>query len=85
MSLRGLFASMRALRRRSSQQRTEEEGAEISRRLQESLDVTKPKRVKMPFTKAHSGIDPGHVYREKTGTQPLVRTGTPPAGHHPLL
>lgn len=66
MFLRRLFASIRA-RRRSTQQRTDEEGAQISRRLQELSDVTKPKQVETP-TKAHSGNDPGHVCREKTGT-----------------
>ncbi len=68
MFLQKLFASIRA-RRRSTQQRTdEEEGARISRRLQELLDSTKPKQVETPFTKAPSGKEPGHVYRDKTGT-----------------
>jgi hypothetical protein len=50
MLLQKLFASIRA-HRRSTQQRTEEEWAQISRRLQELLDVTKPTQVEMPFTK----------------------------------
>ncbi len=73
MFLQKLFASIRA-RRRSTQQRTDEEGAQISRRLRELLDVTKPAQVEMPFTRAHSGSCPGYAHREKTGTsaRPII-------------
>jgi hypothetical protein len=73
MFLQKLFASIRA-RRRSTQQRTDEEGAQISRRLRELLDVTKPAQVEMPFTRAHSGSGPGYAHREKTGTsaRPII-------------
>jgi hypothetical protein len=54
MSPRKLFASIRERRRRSAQQ-AYEEGAQITRRLQELLAVPTPtQEVETPFTKAHS-------------------------------
>ena len=47
MSLQALFVSMRARRRRSAQQ-SYEEGAQITRRLQELLAVPMPVRVETP-------------------------------------
>jgi len=58
MSPLKLFASIRERRRRSAQQ-SYEEGAQISRRLQELLAVPAPtQEVDTPFTKAHSEDDP---------------------------
>jgi hypothetical protein len=58
MSPLKLFASIRERRRRSSQQRIEEEGAEISRRLRELLAAPVPTRdVEAPFAKARSEND----------------------------
>ncbi len=73
MFLQKLFAPIRA-RRRSTQQTTFEEGAQISRRLRELLDVTKPAQVEMSFTRAHSGSGPGYAHREKTGisARPII-------------
>ena len=48
MFLLELFATMRA--RRRSVQRHNEEGAEITRRLRELLDSTKPEQVETPST-----------------------------------
>jgi hypothetical protein len=68
MFLQELFASIRA-RRRRSRQRTDEKGAEISRRLQELNGVIKLKPVeKPPSTKAPIESDLDHAYRDKTGT-----------------
>lgn len=74
MFLQELFASVRSLasvrsRRHRRQERIDEEGAMISRRLQELLDATKPKQVETLSTKGpQSENDPGHAYRGKTGT-----------------
>jgi len=53
-----LLASIRVRRRRSAQQSIEAEGAQISRRLRELLDVAKPKQVET--FKTRTGNDPGH-------------------------
>jgi len=57
--LQTLFASIRALGR-PTQQRTEEEGAQISRRLRELSEVTKPAQTEMS-TKIPSGNDPDNA------------------------
>ena len=57
MSLGELFASIRE-RRRLAQQSSEEEGAQIMRRLQELLAVPGPTRIAAPLTKAPSENDP---------------------------
>jgi hypothetical protein len=62
MSLRKLFAWMRERRRRAAQQRIEEEGAEISKRLRELLSVPTPtQEVARPSTNAGSENDPACV------------------------
>lgn len=65
MFLQELFAWVRARRRRSTRQRTGENGAEILRRLQELNDVTKPKQVETP-ARNENHLD--YAYRDKTGT-----------------
>jgi hypothetical protein len=68
MFLHELLTWVRA-RRRRRQQRTDEMGAEIFRRLQELLDLEKPKQVETPCTRApRNENDPGQAYRGKTGT-----------------
>jgi hypothetical protein len=58
MSLRELFATIRERGRRSASQYTEEEGAQISKRLQELLAVPLPKQqVETPSTDAVSKKD----------------------------
>lgn len=53
MSLRELFATIRERGRRSASQYTEEEGAQITKRLQELLAVPLPKQeVETPSTDA---------------------------------
>jgi len=56
MFLLELFATMRA--RRRSTQRHNEKWAEVTRRLRELLDSTKPKQVETPSTIAASGSLP---------------------------
>lgn len=66
--LRELLASIRA-RRLRRQEGIDEEGAEITRRLQELLGARKPGQIEPFSTKApHSENDSGHTYRGKTGT-----------------
>ena len=58
MSLGEFFALIRERRRRSSQQRIEEEGAEISRRLRELIAVPTPtQEIEAPFVKTRSEND----------------------------
>lgn len=67
MFLHELLKSVRAHRRRR-QQRSDEMEAKILKRLQELLDLEKPKQVETPSTKApRNENDPGHAYRDKTG------------------
>jgi len=66
--LKGLLAWVR-VRRLRQQQHGEEEGAEISRRLQELLGAPKPKQPAPPSSKnPRSENDSGDAYRGKTGT-----------------
>lgn len=58
MSLRALFASIRERRHRSAQQSTYEEGAQITRRLQELLADPAPTPVQTPSTNTASENDP---------------------------
>ena len=59
MSPQKLFAFIRERRRRSAQQPTEEEGAQISRRLRELLAVPAPtQEVETPSTNARGENDP---------------------------
>jgi len=67
MFLQEWLTSIRA-RRRRQQQRIDEEGAEIARRLKELLGETKLKQVETPSTKIRSGNDAGRAYRDRTGT-----------------
>jgi hypothetical protein len=57
MSIGELFASIRERRRRSAEQ-ANEEGAQITRRLQELLALPTPTQVKMPTSNACSENDP---------------------------
>jgi hypothetical protein len=57
MSPRELFARLRERRRRSAQQTTEEEGAQITRRVVELLAVSTPTQVETPSTNAGSEDD----------------------------
>jgi DNA-binding response OmpR family regulator len=68
MFLQELFASVRAHFRRSTQQRTDEQGAEMARRLQDLLDVRKRTQIETFSTKARTEKDPGHANRHKPGT-----------------
>jgi hypothetical protein len=67
MLLEEWFAAIRDHHRRSSPQRAEEEGEEITRRLQELLGVTKPKSLDSSFTKTSNETDPLRAHREKAG------------------
>jgi hypothetical protein len=68
MFLRELLKSVKA-HRRHRQQRTDEMGAEILKRLQELLDLEKPKQVETFSTKGpRNENDPGRTYRGETGT-----------------
>jgi hypothetical protein len=59
MSLAELFASITQRRRHSAQQSTEEEGALITRRLQELLAVPSPtQEVEIPFSHPRIENDP---------------------------
>jgi hypothetical protein len=67
-NLRKLLASMtvqRLRRRGSAQPLADGEEVAISRRLQELLDVTKPKHGEASTSKTHPGNDGSHAYRGK--------------------
>jgi hypothetical protein len=60
MSLAELFASIRERRRLAAQQ-SYEEGAQITRRLQELLAIPSPTQVQTPFSNARIDNEPACV------------------------
>jgi hypothetical protein len=58
MSLSELFALIKERRRRPAHQSTEEEGAQITKRLIELLAVPTPRQVETPATKTGITNDP---------------------------
>jgi hypothetical protein len=65
--LNELVASIKA-RRHRRQKRMDEEGAQISRRLQELLGAPESKQVETLSKASRSESDQGDAYRDGTGT-----------------